>query len=414
MVIMKKNRALALTAAAVAVTFVVAGCSSSGSADAGSGSETAETGPIKIGGVFPLTGGAAANGDWAKLGAEIAVEEINEAGGIDGRQVELLLGDDQLVPTNSVTEITRLINQEKVDVVLGPLASDPVLATLPVIQSSKIPNIMGAGSEKVTPEIAPYSFSWTMNATTQATEMVNAAIAEGAKSIAILNDAGTQGRTAAEAMKKRIEETDLVLTGTQEMTIDNTDVTPQLLSLRNGEPDAVLLFPVTSTDTARVLQQLDEVNWDVRVIGSYGTTFSGAVKAIAGEDAYKNTRAITFASFSACSVDEVPETTSSFVEKVHAYDEKRASTAAFDGVAQTYDAVYLMKAAIEATGSTDAQKISDWILSDGSTWAEGSNLVNQAIEPSKTSHFLYGSSALALVDPGTQVAPSIFQRVDCD
>lgn len=409
MAINKKSRALAASAAAVLIALVAAGCS--GGADAGNGASGGGT--IKIGGVFPLTGGAAANGDWAKLGAEIAVDEINENGGIDGRQVELVLGDDELTPTKSVTEMTRLINQEKVDVVLGPLASDPVLATLPLIQQSQTPNIMGAGSEKVTPDIAPYSFSWTMNASTQATEMVNAAIAQGAKSVAILNDAGTQGRTAAGAMMTRIEEAGLTLTGEQEMTIDNTDLTPQLLSLRGGNPDALLLFPVTSTDTGRVLQQLDQLDWDVPVVGSYGTTFADAVKKIAGEDAYKNTTAITFASFSACSTDTVPETTATFVDRVNAFDEKRASTAAFDGVAQTYDAVYLMKAAIEATGGTDAQKISEWIMSDGAGWAKGSNLVNQSISPSAKSHFLYGPEALALVNPGTQVAPSIFQRVGC-
>lgn len=408
MAINKKSRALVATAAAVLIALATAGCSSGGDAGGESGGA-----PIKIGGVFPLTGGAAANGDWAKLGAEIAVEEINEDGGIDGRQVELVLGDDELTPTKSVTEMTRLINQEGVDVVLGPLASDPVLATLPLIQQSQTPNIMGAGSEKVTPDIAPYSFSWTMNASTQATEMVNAAIAQGAKSVAILNDAGTQGRTAAAAMIERIEEAGLTLTSEQEMTIDNTDLTPQLLSLRGGNPDALLLFPVTATDTGRVLQQLDQLAWDVPVVGSYGTTFADAVKKIAGEDAYKNTTAITFASFSACSADTVPETTASFVERVNAFDEKRASTAAFDGVAQTYDAVYLMKAAIEATGGTDAQKIAEWVMSDGAAWAEGSNLVNQSISPSADSHFLYGPEALALVNPGTQVAPSIFQRVGC-
>src|SRR5690606_25088967 len=113
-------------------------------------------------------------------------------------------------------------------------------------------------------------------------------------------------------------------------TIDNTDITPQLLSLRKSEPDAVLLFPVNATDTGRVLQQLAELNWDVPVVGSYGTTFSDAVKKIAGEDAYKNTSAVTFASFSACSADTVLETTETFVEKVNEFDAKRASTAAFD------------------------------------------------------------------------------------
>ncbi|MEH3033695.1 MAG: ABC transporter substrate-binding protein [Aeromicrobium erythreum] len=384
-----------------------------GLAACGGGSGSDEDGPIKIGAVFPLTGPAAPNGDWAKLGTEIAVEEINADGGIDGRKVEVVYGDDELDATKSVTEMNRVINQEKVDMVLGPLASDPVLATLSVLKSSQTPSIMGAGSEKVTPELAPYSFSWTMNATTQAQEMVKAAVKAGAKSIAILNDGGTQGKTAASAMKKEIEKQGLKLAGTQEMSIQNTDVTPQLLSLKKNDPDHVLLFPVASTDTARVLEQAKQLNWDVPITGSYGTTFADTVKKIAGPNAYENTNAITFSSFSACAAGDVPSSTADFVKKVRDFSAKRAKGASFDSVAQTYDAVYLLKAAVEETGSTDGPKIAEWIEKNAGTAGKDLPTVNKTFTPSSTSHFLFGADALSLVDPGKSVSDSVFQRAGC-
>jgi len=139
---MHTNKGVVVAAAAAVLTLGLAACGS----DSGGSAGGSESGPIKIGAVFPLTGPAAPNGDWAKLGTEIAVKDINAAGGIDGRQVEVAYGDDQLEAQKAVTEMTRLVNQEKVDMVLGPLSSDPTLATLPQLKSTNTPSIMGAGS----------------------------------------------------------------------------------------------------------------------------------------------------------------------------------------------------------------------------------------------------------------------------
>jgi branched-chain amino acid transport system substrate-binding protein len=405
---MHTNKGVVVASITAVLTLALAACGSGSGTSGGSSS-----GPIKIGAVFPLTGPAAPNGDWAKLGTEIALKDINAAGGIDGRKVEVEFGDDQLEAQKAVTEMNRLINQEKVELVLGPLSSDTVLATLPMLKTANVPSIMGAGSQKVTPALAPNSFSWTLNASTQAAQMVDAAADEGAKSIAIITDGGTQGKTAAEAMKAEITERGLTLAGAQEMAITNTDVTPQLLSLKKTNADHLLLFPVASTDTARVLQQLKQLNWTVPVTGSYGTTFADTVKKIAGPDAYEHMDAITFASFAACSATEAPASTVDFVTKVRAFSAKRAEGASFDSIAQTYDAMYLLKAAVEATHSTDGDKVAGWLAANGTKLPAGIPLVNQSFGMSTSSHFLFNADSLALVSPGTQVSDSVFKKVDC-
>jgi branched-chain amino acid transport system substrate-binding protein len=398
--------ALAITTVTL-VVLTTAACGG-GAGQSGSSSDT-----LKVGAVFPLTGPAAANGDWAKLGTEIAVQEINAGGGIDGRKVEVVYADDELQPTKAVTEMNRVINQGKVDIVLGPLTSDTTIATLPIIRASKKPAIMGAGSEKVTPANGPYSFSWTPNATTQAGRMIDAAVADGAKSIAILSDSGTQGKTAAAAMKAAITQRGLNLAGAQEMTITDTDVTPQLLSLKGTNPDHLLLFPVSAVDTGRVLQQIKQLNWNIHITGSYGSTFAAQVEKIAGKDAYANMNAVTFGSFAGCSAASVPKQTVDFVKKVRAFSTERAADAAFDSVAQTYDAMYLMKAAIEATKSTDGSTVAAWLETHGTSLPKDLPYVSQTFGMTKSTHFLVGSDSLAVVNPGTQVSDSVFKRVDC-
>lgn len=390
-----------------ATATMVASLAACGGGGSGSG------GPLKVGVPVGLTGPAAANGEWAKLGVEVALKEINAEGGIDGRQVEVTFGDTELDPTKAVTEMNRLITQTKVDIIIGPLTSDTTLATLPVVNKYKIASIMGSASESVvTPEKAPYSFSWTPNVTTQSNRMVDAAIDAGAESIAVLTDSGVQGKSAAEAMKAAIKDRGLKLAGAQETNSKDTDFTPQLLKLKQTNADRLLMLPQASTDTGRILKQIKQIDWDIPITGSYGTTFADQVKEIAGPDAYDNMNATTFAGFAACSTDDVPENTVSMIDKVEAFSPERAKTASMDSVAESYDAMYLMKAAIEATGTTDGPEVAKWLESNGKSLPGSLPVTGQAYGMSASSHFLVGDESIALVDPGTEVAEGVFQRTD--
>ncbi|HXC40366.1 MAG TPA: ABC transporter substrate-binding protein, partial [Burkholderiales bacterium] len=80
-----------------------------------------------------LTGPGAAVGVTARIASEMTVKEINAAGGIAGRQVDLVLGDDAGDPTRASTEVRRLIDSEKVNVMIGPAIAAPALAAAPVL-----------------------------------------------------------------------------------------------------------------------------------------------------------------------------------------------------------------------------------------------------------------------------------------
>src|SRR5262249_19370211 len=94
--------------------------------------------PVRVGIFLPLTGPAAAGGAANKLGYEMAISEINAAGGIAGRKIETVYADDQGDPTVGVGEIKRLIFQEHVDVVVGTQNSQVELAALPVFNEGKV------------------------------------------------------------------------------------------------------------------------------------------------------------------------------------------------------------------------------------------------------------------------------------
>src|SRR5690606_3666365 len=101
----------------------------------------------------------------------MAADALNANGGINGRQVELVVVDTEADPTKANAAVTRLVQQDKVELVVGPITSDESLATMPILTQANIPSMNGSGSE-ITPENSPYSFAMLINAVDQGKAMV--------------------------------------------------------------------------------------------------------------------------------------------------------------------------------------------------------------------------------------------------
>ena len=403
---MRRYRRVMGASGAAGLMVLAAACGGSGGDD--------ESGPIKVGVPLALSGGAAATADWARMGVELSVKEINEAGGIDGREVEAIYADTELDPTNAVTVVNRLINQEDVDLIVGPITSDETLATLPMTTKANIPSINGSGSE-ITPDVAPYSFAMLMNAQFQAEKMVEYALGDyDADSVGTLAYSATQGKAAAAAFEEALEEAGKPAVGSQEFDVPVTDLAPQLLALRKSNPDVLLSFHQTGDDTGRLALGLRELNWDVPVIGSYGSTFADQAKGVAGDDVFENFKSVTWSAFSACSADDVRQESSDFIAAVmEEFPEKRTANAALDYVAVYRDALFLLKAGVEGSGSTDGDKVAGWLEENGAESADDMSLVHEGYAMIEDNHFLMDTDSLTLVDAGDELQDGIVQRLDC-
>lgn len=406
----KRMRRTTAAAGVAGILALTAACGGGSGDDSGS-----SDGPIKVGVPLGLTGPAAATADWARMGVELAVEQINADGGIDGRQVKPVYVDTELDPTNAVTVVNRLINQDKVDIIVGPMTSDETLATLPMTTKANIASINGSGSE-ITPEVAPLSFGMLMNAENQAERMAQyAAEKYDAASVATLAYSGTQGKVAAKAFEPALEDLGVERTGAQAFDTPATDLTPQLLDLKSGNPDVLLSFHQTGDDTGRLVLGMRELNWDIPVIGSYGSTFAAQAKGVAGDGTFENLKSVTWSAFSACSPDEIRPESSDFIKDVNeAFDKDRTANAAYDYVAVYRDALFLLKAGIEGSGSTDGGKVTEWLESEGAAKAPELSLVHEGYAMSADNHFLMDTDSLTLVDAGDEIAADIVRRLDCE
>ena len=119
------------------LTLALVGCGSNGSAPAGSASEDSDV--IKIGGVFELTGEVAEFGKKGDNGVRLAIKEINEKGGVLGKQIQYISADNKSEAGESTAAATKLIDQDKVIGIVGPMTTGNTLAVIPVVTDYGIP-----------------------------------------------------------------------------------------------------------------------------------------------------------------------------------------------------------------------------------------------------------------------------------
>ena len=377
------------------------------------GTVGAQEGPVKIGLFLELTGGSASTtSEASQLGVELAVSEINAAGGIGGRQLQLVVADTQTDATVGVGEMKRLVLQEGVQFVFGPVISQVFMAAAPVVNEAKISSIGSTGSLAITPAFAPYYFSTLINAEVQAKKMVSEAIdVRKAKKVAILSDTGAQAKDFVAAVKKELEARGVELTGTQEYQYRATDMTPQWLALKRGDPDELLFFTSSGEDGGHALKSLSELGWDIHVTGNWSIgAFAEIVEQIAGKEAFQNVTGANYRGFTFCKGGEQPTKYLELVEKTKKFAPDRAARAAMTFVALFYDATYLMKAAVEGSGGKwEGPAIAEWIEKNASSV----NGVAGKYTPTSSSHFLYDADAVVTVNPAERGEANIQERADC-
>jgi branched-chain amino acid transport system substrate-binding protein len=124
----------------------------------GAGSTAGNSGPIVVGYYGDLSGRTSSFGQSTKNGVEMAADEINKAGGINGRQVQIVVEDDQGEPNKAATVVTKLINQDKVHALLGEVASSNSLAAAPKAQEAKVPMISPSSTNPAVTQVGDYIF----------------------------------------------------------------------------------------------------------------------------------------------------------------------------------------------------------------------------------------------------------------
>lgn len=206
------------------------------------GASLAQQPAIKIGELNVLSGSFAAYGKTGKQGAQLAVDEINRAGGLLGRKLELIQVDDQAKPDVAVQEAKRLILNENVNFLLGVDSSSVALALAPLTTEYKIPLLVThAATPALTEQCNPYVFRTSNNARMDAYAAADLAAKLPYKRWANIGPDYEFGHASWNDFIARLKEqrSDIVVTGEQWPKGGESNYTPYITALTQGQPEAV-------------------------------------------------------------------------------------------------------------------------------------------------------------------------------
>ena len=369
---------------------------------------------IKIGSSQPLSGAGAGSGQAAKMVQEMAVKEVNANGGMGGRQVDIVFGDDGADPTRAVTEAKRLIDQEKVHILIGPGIAAVALATAPIVTPAKMLSFPMSGTPAINPTTFPYGFASFYPADAFLEAMVDYAVDKlGAKSIGVMADTGSQGKAAAEQAKTYVPKRGAKLTGIEYADFEATDYTPQVLNLKRGNPDVVLQVTSLQVGGGYFYKATEEQNWQIKIVSQVSSLFTADILKIAGPNAYSTRRmhGLTTKATTMCPGEDASKMPfAQLRDKIKAAYPNDFQKIPMALAPYYFDVVYTIKAAVDATKSVEGPKLAACLEQNGGSV----KAVMGKLTMSKTDHFMYHSDVFAFtVRPDQVSAQGVATREGC-
>lgn len=327
---------------AAAAALVLSGCKK----PAGAGDSSV----IVIGEVASLTGGTATFGKSSHAGTQMAIDEINAAGGVLGKQLKLITEDDQSKQGEAGTVAKKLISREKVVAMLGEVASGRSLEMAPICQAAGVPMISPASTNPGVTATGDHIFRVCFIDPFQGTVMAKFAQSKGWKKVAILTDTKQDYSVGlTKYFKDYFGANGGTITGEQSYGSGDKDFKAQLTALKGGEPEAILASGYYG-ETSLIAKQARELGITAPLLGGDGWDSPSLIE-VAGA-------AIEGCFFSNhFSTEDQSPKIQEFVKK---YQAKHGSIP--DAMAALgYDSALILADAIKRAGSTEGKALRDAI-----------------------------------------------------
>ncbi len=307
---------------------------------------------IPVGQFASLTGAQATFGQSTDKGVQLALEEINSAGGVLGQPIRLITKDNQSKPGETSTAVRELITRDKVVALIGEVASGRSLEAAPIAQRNGIPMISPASTNEKVTETGDHIFRVCFIDPFQGTVCAKFARKLGATKAAVLVDVSKDYSLGlAKSFKKEFEAEGGTITGQQSYSGGDKDFSAQLTAIKGANPEVVFL-PAYYTEAPLIIRQARQLGITVPFIGGDGwdSPELAQVGGAAVEGCYFSNH------FSNQSNDpKVMAFVQSYRKKYG--DDPDAM------VALGYDALYLLVDAMKRAGTTDPAKVTAAIAS---------------------------------------------------
>jgi branched-chain amino acid transport system substrate-binding protein len=313
--------------------------------------------PIRIGFLPALTGPSSSTGIGINRGALLAVKEINAAGGVGGRQIELIVRDTQSDPTKAVNGAAELTRGQHVDVVFGPLNSGESLAVTPLLARFGVPQLDPCWVDTLI-DVKKYPLAFRCAPDNQQIGGAANHYAVGVlklKKVAVIGDTTGYGTASVNTYVPMLAKTGASVVYHGVTDASDPDLKPELLRMRNAGAQVIMPWSVNAGFLSRIINTRAQMGWDVPIVGQT-TLGSGQTKALLEkpeywEKVYPN-------NFRTCCYDSagkfVPRT-ATFLDRLKSAKVETGDTLLW-WIAQGYDGPHMIAEAVQSAG-TEAKAI---------------------------------------------------------
>ncbi|HEY8900088.1 MAG TPA: ABC transporter substrate-binding protein [Chthoniobacterales bacterium] len=305
---------------------------------------------IVVGEFAALTGGTASFGQSSHKGTQMAIDEINAAGGLLGKKVKLVTEDDQSKAGEPATVVRKMISRDGIVALLGEVASSRSLEAGPIAQQNKIPMISPASTNPKVTQVGDYIFRICFIDPFQGTVLAKFALAKGWKNVAVLTDVKQDYAVGlAEFFKKYFTANGGTIVSEQSYSSGDKDFKAQLTSIAGTNPQAILVAGYYN-EAGLIASQARELGLNVPLLGGDGWDSPSLVE-VAGAAMEGNFFSNHF------SAEDQSPVIQEFIKRFKArYKEEPDAMAALG-----YDSAMILANAIKTAGTTDSKPLRDAI-----------------------------------------------------
>ncbi len=239
--------------------------------------------PIKIGGLFSVSGPAAFLGEPERNTAKMMVDEINKAGGIKGSKIELIVYDTQADPTKAVQLANKLIKDDKVAAIIGPSTTGDSMAIIPIVEKAEIPLISCAAGAKITDPVKKWVFKTAQNDNLAVQRIYEYMNKQKIVKIAIVTVSDGFGASGREQLKLQADKFGIKIISDETYGPQDKDMTAQLTKIRGSEAQAIICWG-TNPGPAVVARNVKQLGITLPLFMSHGVSSKKFIE-LAGEGA---------------------------------------------------------------------------------------------------------------------------------
>lgn len=343
---MMSRTRIGAVAAAAGVVLALASCGGGGLTNSGSGGGDSAKGDIILGMVTPLSGSSAAIGPYMKNGAQLAVNEINEQGGVMGRQLKLVVEDGACDPKTAAAAASKLVS-EGTNVSVGGYCSSATLPTLSIFGNANIPMVIpAANSNDLLKGHNKNVFLLNGTGAQQAQAAVEFMKKSGAKAIGLVDDNTSYSKDITTRTAQDLQgDASLKVVTRQSVTAGESDYSAAVTAIMRAKPDFVY-WTGYYQEGGLIIKQLKAAGYKGKLMVADGSV-DGQLITIAGKDNAQGVYA---------TMTQTPQTIPGGDAWIAKY--KKAFNADPGPYStQSYDAVRVAAEALKKAGSTDGNKV---------------------------------------------------------